>query len=127
MLNFAAATNNNNNHSNDNNNKFSSIHDRLALEMNSSLQGALIPKWMTKGKTPWIQKDPSKGTTHKQLQIHNLPTDDVENINSTNKGRNLLLPNKPWIIPRGTERMLQRTQRHSRVTLHSSVHPKREQ
>ena len=34
---------------------------------------------MTKGKTPLIQKDPSKGTAPKQLQIHNLPINDVEN------------------------------------------------
>ena len=32
----------------------------------------------------------------KQLQTHNLPTDDVENINSTNKGRDLLFTNKPF-------------------------------
>ena len=43
--------------------KFASIHDRLALEMNRSLQGAQVPDWMTKGKTTLIQKDPSKGTT----------------------------------------------------------------
>ena len=35
----------------------------------------------------------------KQLQTHNLPTKDVENINSTNKGRDLLLANKPRIVP----------------------------
>ena len=103
--------------------KFTSIHDRLALEMNRCLQGAHIPKWMTKGKTTLIQKDPSKGTAPKQLQTYNLPTDDVENINSTNKGRDLLLTNKLWIIPGGAERI----QRHSRVTLHSPAHPKQEQ
>ena len=42
--------------------KFTSIHDRLALEMSRCLQGAQIPEWMTKGKTTLIQKDPSKGT-----------------------------------------------------------------
>ena len=42
--------------------KFTFIHDRLVLEMNRCLQGAHIPEWMTKGKTPLIQKDPSKGT-----------------------------------------------------------------
>ena len=41
--------------------KFTSIHDRLALEMNRRLQGA--HEWMTKGKTTLIQKDPSKATT----------------------------------------------------------------
>ena len=42
--------------------KFTSIHDRLALEMNWSQQDAQVPDWMTKGKTTLIQKDPSKGT-----------------------------------------------------------------
>ena len=43
--------------------KFSSIRDRLALEMNGCLEGAHVSEWMTKGKTTLIQKDPSKGTT----------------------------------------------------------------
>ena len=42
--------------------KFTSIHDRLALEMNRCLQEAQVPDWTTKGKTTLIQKDPSKGT-----------------------------------------------------------------
>ena len=42
--------------------KFTSIHGRLALEMNRCLQGTQVPDWMTKGKTMLIQKDPSKGT-----------------------------------------------------------------
>ena len=82
---------------------------------------------MTKRKTILIQKDPSKGTAPKQLQINNLPTDDEENINSTNKGRDLLLANKPWIVSWGAKRMPQRIQRHSRVTLHRPKHPKWEQ
>ena len=44
----------------------------------------------------------------KQLQTHNLSTDNVENINSTNKGRDLLLANKLWIAHWGVERMPQR-------------------
>ena len=42
--------------------KFTSIHDRLTLEMSRCLQGAHKPDWMTKGKTTLIQKDRSKGT-----------------------------------------------------------------
>ena len=42
--------------------KFTSIHDRLALKMNS-LQGADLPEWMTIGNIALIQKDPSKRTT----------------------------------------------------------------
>ena len=45
--------------------KFTSIHDRLALEMNRYLQEAQVPDWMTKGKTILIQKDPWKGTAPK--------------------------------------------------------------
>ena len=35
----------------------------------------------------------------KQLQTHNLPTNYVENFNSKNKGRDLLLVNKLRIVP----------------------------
>ena len=63
----------------------------------------------------------------KQQQTHNLPTDDVENIKSTSKGRDLLLANKLRIVPWGAERVLKRIQRYSRVTLHRSTHPKWEQ
>ena len=42
--------------------KSTSIHDRLALEMNKCLQGDHVPEWMTKRKTTQIQKDPLKGT-----------------------------------------------------------------
>ena len=36
-------------------------------------------------------KEPKQKNCPKQLQTHNLPIDDVENINSTNKGRDLVL------------------------------------
>ena len=72
-------------------------------------------------------KVPKQRNRAKQLQTHNLLTDDVENINSANKGRDLLLTNKLRIVPWGRERMLQRIQRHSRVTLLRSTHPKQEQ
>ena len=62
-----------------------------------------------------------------QTTTHNLPNDDVENINRTNKGRDLLLANNPQIVPWGAERMLQRIQRHCSVTLHRSTLPKWEQ
>ena len=48
--------------------KFTSIHDRLALEKNSCLQGAHIPEWMTKGKTTLIQKESLKGTPPKNYR-----------------------------------------------------------
>ena len=40
--------------------KFTSVHDRLALEMNRYPQDAQVPDWMAKVKTALIQKDPSK-------------------------------------------------------------------
>ena len=43
--------------------KFTSIHDRQAVEMNKCLQTAHVPEWITKGKTTLIQKDPNKGTS----------------------------------------------------------------
>ena len=48
--------------------KFTSIHDRLALEMNRCLQDAQVLEWMTKGKTKLIQKDPSKGKAPKNYR-----------------------------------------------------------
>ena len=70
---------------------------------------------------------PKQRNRPKQLQTHNLPTDDVENINSTNKGRNLLFANELRFVSWRTERMLQKNQRHSRVTLHRTTHHKWEQ
>ena len=63
----------------------------------------------------------------KQLQTNNLPTDDVENINSSNKGRYLLLFKKTRIILLETERMLQRIQRRRSFTSHRSAHSEQEQ
>ena len=39
-------------------------------------------------------------------QIHNVPNDDLENTNDTNQGGDLLFVNKPWTVPRRTERIL---------------------
>ena len=41
---------------------------------------------------------PPQRNCSKHLQTHYLPTDDVENSKSINKGRDLLLNNKPWIV-----------------------------
>ena len=63
--------------------KFTSIYDKLATEMNICIQKADIAEWMMKGKTTLIQKDTRKNRP-KQLQNHNVLTDDIENTNSTN-------------------------------------------
>ena len=70
---------------------------------------------------------PKQKSRPEQLQTNNLPAEHMENINSTKKGRNLQLANKPQIAPWGRERMLQRIQRHSRFSLHGPAHPQREQ
>ena len=82
---------------------------------------------MTKRKDYINQKGPKQRDCSKQLQTHNLPTNDVENTNCTNKVKDLQLANKPQIFPWRTERMLQRIQSHGRITLHRSTHPKWEQ
>ena len=56
-----------------------------------------------------------------------MPTYDVENINGTNKERDLFLANKPWIVPWWIERMQQTLQRPRRTTLHWSAHPQQKQ
>ena len=56
-------------------------------------------------KDPIYPEGPTQGKNLKQLQNNNLPTDDIENIYSTNKGRDLLLAIKPPISPWGTEMM----------------------
>ena len=58
-----------------------SIHDRLATEMNRFFEEIDISELINKRKTTLIQKDPQKGTTHQQLQTHNVTTDDLENTN----------------------------------------------
>ena len=105
------------------------LHSRqtLALEINRCLQCAQAPEWMTKGKDYINPKGTEQRNCYKQLQTHNLPTNDVENTNSTNKGKVQLLTNNPRIVPWRTERMPQWIQRHSRITLHRSTQPKWEQ
>ena len=86
----------------------------------------MYPNGWPKERPHWSKRTQAKEPP-KQLQTQKLTTDDVENINSSNKGRNVLLTNKLRIIHWGTERMLQRIQRQNRVTLHRSACPKREQ
>ena len=79
--------------------KFTSIQDRLALEMNRCLQRSHLPEWMTKSKDHIDPKGPKQTNRPKQLQTQNFFTDDVKNIHSTNKGRSLQLANEPRIVP----------------------------
>ena len=72
-------------------------------------------------------KGPKQRNRPKQIQTHNLPTNDVENINSTNKGRVLLLANKSRFVPWRTERMLQRIQSTAELLYIDQTHSIREQ
>ena len=43
-------------------------------------------------------KGPMQRNCPKQLQTQNLPTEDGENINSSNKGRDFQLADKPQFV-----------------------------
>ena len=99
----------------------------------TSTQNEQMPTRSTRTRMDEQRKDyidperPPQRNRPKQLQTHNLPDYDVENIRSTNKGGNLKLANKLWIVPWGAERVPQRIQRHRRATLHRSAHPQQEE
>ena len=103
------------------------LHSRQTSTRNEQMPTSTRTRMDDQRKYHIDPKAPKQRNRPKQLQTHNLTTDDVENIDSTNKGRDLLLANKPRIISWGTERMLQRIQRHSKVTFHGSTHLKWEQ
>ena len=44
-------------------------------------------------------EEPRQRNHPKQSQTHKMPTNDAEDTNNTNKGRDLLLANKPWFVP----------------------------
>ena len=90
-------------------NTFTAIHDWLALEMSWCLQGTYLTECMTKGKTTLIQKDPIKGTTPNYNTLITCLPMMWKIIYSTDKGRYLLLANKPGIVPRGTDTMPKRS------------------
>ena len=62
-------------------------------------------------------KRPPQRNCPKQLQTHNMPTNNVKNIDSTNLV-DLLLIDKPRNLPRGTETMLQTNQRYKRTNIY---------
>ena len=104
------------------------LHSRQSSTRNEQMLTRRLSTWMDDQRKDYINpKGPEQRNCSKQLQTHNPPTNDVENINSKNKGKDLLLANKPRIVPWRTERMPQRIQRHSGITLCRSTHPKWEQ
>ena len=104
------------------------LHSRQTSTRNEQMPTRRTSTWQYNQKKDYINpKGPKQRNCSKQLQTDNLPTNDVENTNSTNKEKDLLLANKPWIVPWRIERLPQRIQMHSRITLHRSTHPKWEQ
>ena len=104
------------------------LHSRQTSTRNEQMPTRYASTWIKDQRKDCINpKGPKRRNCSKQLQTDNLPTNDVKNTNSTNKGKELLLVNKLRIVPWRTERMLQRIPRHSRITLHRSTHPKWEQ
>ena len=61
--------------------RFTSIHDRLANEMNKYIQKTEIHKLRTMGTTTLIKKDLLKEMAQK---THKVLSDDMENTNGTN-------------------------------------------
>ena len=101
------------------------LHSRQTSTWNERMPTRRISTWMDDQRKDHIDtKGPKQKNCSKQLHTDKLPTKDVENTNSTNKGKDLLLANKPRIVPGGVERLPQRIQKHSRITLHRSTHPK---
>ena len=66
--------------------------------------------WLDDQRKDYINpKELQERICSKQLQTYNLPANDVEDTNSTNKEKDRLLPNKPRIVPWRIEGMLQRS------------------
>ena len=86
--------------------RFPSSSNRSSIEMNRGLQETNILEWMAKEKHPDL-KLPTKRKYPKQFQIHNMPTNDVENSNGTVRWGYLQFTNKLRNVTRRTERMLQ--------------------
>ena len=42
-------------------NSFSSLHERVRLQLKECLDSGFVPNWLTRGRTLLLQKDKSKG------------------------------------------------------------------
>ena len=42
-------------------NNFSSLHERVRLQLKECLDSRFVPSWLTRGRTSLLQKDRSKG------------------------------------------------------------------
>ena len=54
----------------------------------------------------------------KQLPNHEMPDKGAENINSPNKGGDILPVNKSWTVSRTTKSMPEKDKKHRRATVY---------
>ena len=87
------------------------------MEKNRFLQEKDKLEWMTKWKPTLIQKHPQKHNRSIQLQVYNVPTDDVENINGIYREGDIRFLNKPRTIHWRTETMPQGNKRNRRSSI----------
>ena len=71
-------------------------------------------------------KDPKRNHPQ-QLQTYNVPTDNGENANGTNKCGCSIFVKQPWIVHRETIRIPQRNENIRRASIDWSIHPEGEQ
>ena len=82
---------------------------------------------MTKGKTTLIQKDPSKWTAPNNYRPITCLLMMWKILTAQIREKTYHIANKPRIVPWRTERMPQRIQRQSGITLHRSTYSRCEQ
>ena len=81
------------------------LHSRQTSTRNEQMPKRSTPTQIDDQRKDHIDPEgPPQGKRCKQQQTHNQPTKDVENITGVNKGRVLLLANKPWIVPEEQKR-----------------------
>ena len=48
---------------------FSSLYERVRLQLKECLDSAFVPSWLTRGRTSLLQKDKSKGTVASNFNL----------------------------------------------------------
>ena len=76
------------------------LHSRQTSTRNEQMPTRRASTWLDDQRKDYINpKGPKQRNCSKQLQSDNLPTNDVENTNSTNKGKDLLLLTNRGLFP----------------------------
>ena len=64
---------------------FSSLHERVRLQLKECLDSKFVPSWLTRGRTPLLQKDKSKGNVASNYRpFIDLFSNNVEVIDRCN-------------------------------------------